>query len=99
MGKMMDEIKRTAAREAAQAAREKGICPVCGEATEAHHKFCGHCGCDLNAGMQHIDPRKIGICLHCGNHVEVTHDFCAECGHDLREGAWRVDPRLNVATA
>lgn len=41
-----------AARKAAKAAREQGVCPLCDSQVRPEGAYCGQCGCNLKTGVK-----------------------------------------------
>lgn len=48
----MSILKLIEARKAAKAAREQGICPMCGKQVKQCIAYCGECGCNLDNGVK-----------------------------------------------
>lgn len=48
----MSIVKLIKARKAAKAAREQGICPMCGKQVKQSIAYCGECGCNLDSGVK-----------------------------------------------
>lgn len=97
MGRSMGEGFGRLTREMEVSDREEASCPKCHASVARGQRFCGSCGCDLEAartgGEKKLTCSACGapitkenkFCSECGRRL----DHCPECGNDLAEGSSR----------
>ena len=78
--------KRNEAKFCEKCGGAKPACPGCGNFDITKDtKFCGECGCDVNAPAQETPDAVAAVPTCPGCNIEVAADtkFCGECGHNV----------------
>lgn len=62
------------------AAKTAKVCPKCNADIADGQKFCGVCGCDIDATQIATQPLR---CFNCGIEVAEDTKFCQNCGKEI----------------